>query len=77
MASLLSESEVCVAEIGQEWKPWRLPYTSTSICDGESNQELQTFIMMRNQVDEDTEVRDMHANTLCLKNFILFCCEPF
>ncbi|XP_026769024.3 melanoregulin-like [Pangasianodon hypophthalmus] len=54
-ASVSSERDVCMSELGQEWKPWRLPYTSTSITGGESDQELQTFIMMRNQVDKDTE----------------------
>lgn len=58
-AIVSSESEVCVSELGQEWKLWRLPHTSTSITEAESDQELQNFIMMRNQVDKDTEVKDM------------------
>ncbi|KAF7709664.1 hypothetical protein HF521_016514 [Silurus meridionalis] len=52
-ASVLSESEVCVLEFVQVWKPWTLPSPSTSITTGESDQELQTFIMMRNQVDKE------------------------
>ncbi|XP_036429888.1 melanoregulin-like [Colossoma macropomum] len=56
--SVSSGSEVqleCVSELEQERNPWRTPCSSTSIIDGESDQELQAFIMMRNQVDKDTE----------------------
>lgn len=65
--SASSESEVCVSELRQEFTPWRLPQSSTSISEGESDQELQNFIMMRNQADKDTEVRHMYAHTLCLQ----------
>ncbi|KAL7881952.1 hypothetical protein AOLI_G00088010 [Acnodon oligacanthus] len=57
-ASVSSGSEVqleCVSELEQERNPWRTPCSSISITDGESDQELQAFIMMRNQVDKDTE----------------------
>ncbi|XP_053483223.1 melanoregulin-like isoform X1 [Ictalurus furcatus] len=54
-ASVSSKSEVCMSEVGQEWKLWKLPQTSSYITEGESDQELQTFIMMRNQVDKYTE----------------------
>ncbi|KAI4873066.1 hypothetical protein NFI96_025495 [Prochilodus magdalenae] len=56
--SVSSGSEVqleCVSELEQERNPWKSPHNSTSITDGESDQELQAFIMMRNQVDKDTE----------------------
>ncbi|XP_017547171.1 melanoregulin-like isoform X1 [Pygocentrus nattereri] len=57
-ASVSSGSEVqleCVSELKQERNPWKTPCSSISITDGESDQELQAFIMMRNQVDKDTE----------------------
>lgn len=70
-----SKSEVCMSEVGQEWKLWKLPQTSSYITEGELDQELQTFIMMRNQVDKYTEVQDMHAHTLCLKMCFFVCFE--
>ncbi|XP_022535959.1 melanoregulin isoform X2 [Astyanax mexicanus] len=53
-----SESEVQLEGVSRQEKErnlWRSPHTSSSLTDGESDQELQAFIMMRNQVDKDTE----------------------
>uniref|UniRef100_A0A3B1JY40 Melanoregulin n=1 Tax=Astyanax mexicanus TaxID=7994 RepID=A0A3B1JY40_ASTMX len=57
-SGLSSESEVQLEGVSRQEKErnlWRSPHTSSSLTDGESDQELQAFIMMRNQVDKDTE----------------------
>lgn len=40
-----------------ETQVWSGPQTSSSTTDRESDPELHEFIMRRNQVDKDTEVR--------------------
>ncbi|XP_066497193.1 melanoregulin-like [Hoplias malabaricus] len=45
----------CATGLKQNRTSWKAPLSSSSIIDGESDQELQAFLMMRNQVDEDTE----------------------